>query len=39
MEEALYLNTEKTKEEIERKTKKIVTPEVIKRWGNCPLCL
>lgn len=34
MEEALYLNTEKTKEEIERKTKKIVTPEVIKRWGS-----
>ena len=39
MEEALYLNTEKTKEEIERKTKEVVTEEVIKRWGDCPLCL
>ena len=34
MEEALYLNTEKTKEEIERKTKEVVTEEVIKRWGT-----
>ena len=34
MEEALYLNTEKTKEEIERKTKEVVTEEVIKRWGS-----
>lgn len=34
VEEALYLNAEKTKEEIERKTKEIVTEEVIKRWGT-----
>ena len=34
MEEALYLNTEKTKEEIERKTKEFLTPEILNRWGT-----
>lgn len=34
MEEVLYLNTEKTKEEIERKTKEFLTPEILNRWGT-----
>ena len=34
LENLMYINTEKVKEEIKKESKKIITPEIISRWGD-----
>lgn len=34
LENLMYINTEKVKEEIKKESKKIITPEIIARWGK-----
>lgn len=37
LEEIMYINAERNKEEVKKKQKDMVTEEMITRWGNCPL--